>query len=493
MKVVIGGRIGMIENYIEKEIMRQVKLTEYLYECKQLVISDVAKRLDVSFNTIKRDFDRLVFQLEDYIVSYEITKTHMTVWFDTIYTRYDLIKQIYSYSKFLNVCLLYLTDETNYLTIVENEFVSVTKAFQLKKNVEQYFIEIGLLDENKAWLNDEITFRLVTLTVLARKPLNCHTLDKEKMKQSQEFVEKLFFDLANCYEKNDREYTFLTLAVYLTITRYEDHPVQKSSIKYKLEESLTFKKIQTNVKLFFKEYDLDNNELLFLTTIYKNISLNSDSFMTIQLNYQYEREHVIENIREVQSLVFHFEEEFKNNLFSQIIFERPLITFCYSTWNSLQHFLLYRHHYLSEEQLQLLPRIKKIFIQWKEEVWPEPPFIFSDVAIEWFTAQVSSSLIFREKQKRVYFVVAESEEAHIIYRELLIHWLNLDYNMIDSYLYYSVDQLPEYIKRNPHIIICDRSVLAETELDLPNLFPISRYSVGEDLKVILTESLNLIR
>ncbi|WP_241653332.1 hypothetical protein, partial [Enterococcus hirae] len=153
--------------------------------------------------------------------------------------------------------LLYLTDETNYLTIVENEFVSVTKAFQLKKNVEQYFIEIGLLDENKAWLNDEITFRLVTLTVLARKPLNCHTLDKEKMKQSQEFVEKLFFDLANCYEKNDREYTFLTLAVYLTITRYEDHPVQKSSIKYKLEESLTFKKIQTNVKLFFKEYDLD--------------------------------------------------------------------------------------------------------------------------------------------------------------------------------------------------------------------------------------------
>ena len=94
---------------------------------------------------------------------------------------------------FLAFCVFYLSacskikqreyykDENNYLTIVENEFVSVTKAFQLKKNVEQYFIEIGLLDENKAWLNDEITFRLVTLTVLARKPLNCHTLDKEKM------------------------------------------------------------------------------------------------------------------------------------------------------------------------------------------------------------------------------------------------------------------------------------------------------------------------
>ncbi|MDA9430195.1 hypothetical protein B834_2727 [Enterococcus mundtii 1A] len=483
----------MIENYIEKEIMRQVKLTEYLYECKKLVISDVAKRLDVSFNTIKRDFERLIFQLEEYIISYEITKTYMTVWFDSIYTRYDLIKQIYSYSKFLNVCMLYLKGETNYLTVVENEFVSVTKAFQLKRNVEQYFMEIGLLDENRNWLNNEITFRLVTLTVLARNPLNCQTLDKEKMKQAQEFVEKLFFDLANSYEKNDREYTFLTLAVYLTITRYKDHPVQKSSTKYKLEESLTFKKIQVNGQIIFKEYDLNDNELLFLTTIYKNISLNSDSFMTIQLNYQYERKHVIENNREIQSLIFHFEEEFQNSLFSQIIFERPLISFSYSTWNNLQHFLLYRHHYLNEEQLQLLIRIKKVFMQWKEKVWPEPPFIFSDLAIEWFVAQVSSSLIFKEKQKRVYFVVAESEEAHIIYRELLTHWLNLDYNMIDSFLYYSVDQLPEYIKRNPHIIICDRSVLAESELELPNLFPISRYSVSEDLKVILTESLNLIR
>ncbi|NMP59534.1 hypothetical protein HI921_13880 [Enterococcus mundtii] len=192
-------------------------------------------------------------------------------------------------------------------------------------------------------------------------------------------------------------------------------------------------------------------------------------------------------------MIFQFEEEFQNSLFHQMIFERPLITFCYSTWNNVQNFLLYRHHYLNSKQLQLKKTIKKVFQQWKDQVWPEISFTFNDLAIEWFTSQVASSLVFKEKQKRVFFIVAESEESHILYREILNHWLNLDYNTIDSYLYYSVEELPAYINRNPHIIVCDRSVLTPSAADTPNLFPISRFSIREDLKVILSESLNLVK
>lgn len=47
--------------------------------------------------------------------------------------------------------------------------------------------------------------------------------------------------------------------------------------------------------------------------------------------------------------------------------------------------------------------------------------------------------------------------------------------------------------RNPHIIVCDRSVLTPSAANTPNLFPISRYSIREDLKVILSESLNLVK
>ncbi|MFG5498768.1 hypothetical protein ACFJXX_13770, partial [Enterococcus faecalis] len=100
-------------------------------------------------------------------------------------------------------------------------------------------------------------------------------------------------------------------------------------------------------------------------------------------------------------------------------------------------------------------------------------------------------LSFKQQQKRIFFIVAESEESHILYRELLNHWLNLDYNTIDSFLYYSIDELPTYIQKNPYSIVCERSVLFDRGKLMSNLFPISRSSVKRDLKRILTESLNL--
>ena len=65
----------MIEDYIEKDVIRQVKLTEYLYDLKTLYVKEVAKRLNVTFNTIKRDFSKITAILADYIEYSEITST----------------------------------------------------------------------------------------------------------------------------------------------------------------------------------------------------------------------------------------------------------------------------------------------------------------------------------------------------------------------------------------------------------------------------------
>ncbi|MDQ8221005.1 helix-turn-helix domain-containing protein, partial [Enterococcus faecium] len=65
----------MIENYIEKDIIRQVKLTEYLFDLKFLHVKEVAKRLNVTFNTIKRDFSKITDILSEYIEYSDITST----------------------------------------------------------------------------------------------------------------------------------------------------------------------------------------------------------------------------------------------------------------------------------------------------------------------------------------------------------------------------------------------------------------------------------
>ncbi|OTO57147.1 hypothetical protein A5812_002633 [Enterococcus faecium] len=78
----------MIEDYIEKDIIRQVKLTEYLYDLKILYVKEVAKRLNVTFNTIKRDFSKITAILADYIEYSEITSTTIVS-----YTHLDVYKR----------------------------------------------------------------------------------------------------------------------------------------------------------------------------------------------------------------------------------------------------------------------------------------------------------------------------------------------------------------------------------------------------------------
>lgn len=90
----------MIENFIEKDIVRQVKLTEYLYELKTLSVKDVAKRLNVTFNTVKRDFAKINIILEDYIDYHETSSTTIEISFYTAISRYDLIKELYKESRF---------------------------------------------------------------------------------------------------------------------------------------------------------------------------------------------------------------------------------------------------------------------------------------------------------------------------------------------------------------------------------------------------------
>lgn len=73
------GEFKMIEDYIEKDIIRKVKLVEFLFELKELNVSETAERLGVTFNTIKADFQKLVIRLEDDIDYYKMTSSHLLI------------------------------------------------------------------------------------------------------------------------------------------------------------------------------------------------------------------------------------------------------------------------------------------------------------------------------------------------------------------------------------------------------------------------------
>lgn len=50
----------MIDNFIEKDIIRRVKITYVLYECRPVKIGELAENMNASFNTIKKDCQKIV-------------------------------------------------------------------------------------------------------------------------------------------------------------------------------------------------------------------------------------------------------------------------------------------------------------------------------------------------------------------------------------------------------------------------------------------------
>lgn len=482
----------MIEKYIEKEIVRQVKLVEFLYECKKLPLTNLSKRLGASNSTLKRDFDKIVCLLKNDIQSYDVNNVYLAIHFHSTSTRYELVKKIYQQSKFLSVCTRYLLGEEDYLEIVEQEYVSVTTAFRLKRDVEKYLIAAGVLNENQTWTNNERAFRLTVISIWMRYPFEGGVIDEQELEGSEEIVDELLNDLWNGSTVNRREYLLLVLGVYLALKRHHEHPIQEISGNEYLQQSLAFQNLQEKLSLIFEGRQLEESEILFLTSIYKSIEFNAHSYTVVQMNFQYERNYVIEKQKMIQALIFQFEEALQTPLFHQILFERPLILFCYSIWNNLQNYMMYRHHYLNSEQLKLKEKVKNVLIQWKATYWPDEAFVFSELAVEWLTYQISVMLTLKKKNKRVVFIVAESEDSHILFREILSVWLNQEYDMIDPALYYTIDELPEYMKKNPYIIIAERSILRAKEEQREDVFPISIFSLQEDMKKILTANLNVI-
>jgi len=129
----------LIDNFIEKDILRRVKITYVLYECRQIKIGELAANINTSFNTLKKDCQKIASKLADEIVTYSITRSELSFQFKQGISCYELVRKLYSDSLFLNVCYRCLLGKNNYTSIAEEEFISVTKVFNLKKKSERYF------------------------------------------------------------------------------------------------------------------------------------------------------------------------------------------------------------------------------------------------------------------------------------------------------------------------------------------------------------------
>ncbi|MBS6193770.1 helix-turn-helix domain-containing protein [Enterococcus hirae] len=480
----------MIQDYIEKDIVRRVKLVQFLFDLHTLNIVDVSKKLNVTNNTIKADFEKIRVLLSSFIKTDDCTASEITIIFIREISRYELVKKIYTDSKFLNVCARYIQGDSDYLSIVEEEFVSVTKAFSIKKQVEMYFKEV--LGEH--WLDkariSEIRYRFLIISVCMRCDFLSGKFDNEILKKAEILAQKVLDKFLN--KAMERDFLFFKYAVYLAITRQKKNKLIISSYE---EEFICSGLIYCQIKEVFDETAesdanacLGNEELIFLCAIYRTISYNPPSYVFLEMDYKYQKDRLLRNFKSIDILMDLIEKEFRLHLRGNILFELPFFNFIYYSIWDLNYFLFERSIFLSESQVDIKRRLVKVLDTWEVYCEGRVPH-FTSQNIDNLCSRISSILIPEDTTNPIPLViVAEDIYSHINYRENLKRWLSPETVSIDDRLYYTMEDIPTYLFTRPHIIICDRSLWIKKECTREGfLFSISSSTILEDIKhIVLT-------
>lgn len=465
----------MIDKYIEKDIVRQVKVTEYLFELKQIDIQQVADLLGVSRMTIKRDIERILL-LDSRIQLVEEKGVHTTINFWPEATRYELIKKVYNQSYFLKVCYLYLSGERNYLKISEREHISVAKVFSVKKKVEEFFKKVGVMTEDGRFEEDEFKHRLITLTIWMRIDFFQATIDRRILVNAKKIVDQLMKLFSN--ELNSREKHFLTLNVYMALKRNGRNLNFPERVKYVYR-----KEIYIKIRKLLSNYHLNDNEINYLTFMYNLLNHNLTNYYYLEIEYFQIRKRAMQEYPELIELIHQFELTFQRDLAKEPLFEKALWRFLTSLSYNRAMLLVEKNHFITEIQRNFCNKVKALIIEWSQK--NNYVIFLTQSSVETFCLQVQDLLI-QNDMTRIWhiFIVAEDEFSHIVYREWMNRRLNPENMTIDQSLYYSLDQLPAYIDSSSSIIICERSLTSFPfdEYQGVKLFPTSLVSVDEDFQ-----------
>lgn len=276
--------------------------------------------------------------------------------------------------------------------------------------------------------------------------------------------------------------------MYLSILRSHTKKLnftEKELSYYK--RGFIYNQLKDTFSLVFNEIAISSNEVAFLVAIYSILPLNTNSYLTLEMHYEKEREFIIENRPFVKQLIYKLENEFNVSLYNNILFEKPFMNFLCSLWRNMKNFIYNKHYYLDSVQIDVFYKIKDILIDWKNNLQTPYTVEINDTSVEKLCSQIYFSLLQSENKHFICFIVADDSLSHIIYRESIQKWLNKEYINIDSTMYYDLEELPSYISEWPHVIICDRSLIYDNSYSEHRyFFPISKPTIDEDIANILS-------
>lgn len=467
----------MIDNYIEKDIMRRVKITYVLHECGKIKIRDLAENMNTSFHTIKRDCQTIATKLKKEIVFFNISRSDLIFRFKQDISCYELVRKLYADSLFLKICYRYLLNDANYTSISEEEFISVTKVFKLKKDAERFLKDaLGTKTDGTINFENHLKVRYILLTIWMRGiGINDLTTNQYFFK-SKEIARDLGLLLKNNLNKKSQLY--LQYSIFLCLTRKNEKiNIDNETINY-LKTGIIFSSIQN----YFEQNDIElsNENISFISCVYKNMPYNTESYRLIEVDYQYYRNRLLKNYPTIANLIKAFETAFEMDLIGEIEFEKPLIDLVYTTSFGINQYLLNQYYFINKEDVHILNKVRKIINTWVNENI-SAYMTMDDSIILQFSHLIMPVLKRTNKERIPIIIVSKDEYSYMLFRKNLCKIVSENFFFINEEVYYSVEDIPKLFYTIPCFIICERCLLNHKN----NFFlPISINTLTHDLRDI---------
>lgn len=473
----------MIENYIEKDILRQVKLIEYLFEMKSIPLLDLTTNLKVTSLTLKNDLNKILTYLPENSYSSSVKNNTISISFNQPVQRYDITKKIYSQSQFLKTCAKFIQNKTDYLTLVEEEFISITQAFRLKKKTLAYLKRLNLLDNNENInYTNELQLRNFIISIWIRLGIPTEDLDENILKKAKAFV--IHIEDHFKYSLKELEFNILVALSYLLFSR-TNKLVFSSSVELKhITSTFFYLQLEKILIKMFPDISFLQYEIGYFAIYMRIISLNQTNYQFLLEDHDYTQSEMLYKYDELHFLIKKFEIKFNIKLQNNTIFTQALTNLIYSTWLDIQTQFVEKHYYLNKNQIIYKNKVISILNNWSKSY---PKITFNELAINRFCS-LTYSLLGTTKLENTKFcisIVAEDEFSHILFRESLSKWLNNPNIIINNTLYYSIESIELNTKIWTSIILCERSLITNHSLDNIIFFLISRNSVFDDLQLLL--------
>lgn len=468
----------MLDEYIETDILRRVKIIEYLYVHQNVNVRDILNDLSISIQTLRKDIEKVKIQLKDYIEDIHISGGTIQVKFISNYiTDINLMtQQLYGESVFLRLLGRFLNgDHSKQEVLANRENISIANAYKYKKSIENFIDKLRLGDSEKRYRTLMLDIEIKTL--ISRE----YNLDY-KMTQSENIMIALKKNYQSIHLSTLAE-QILIEAIYLVFLRNEEHPMNIQPKEYK-------HLVNDNIFIFFETMFANKNiknsqsEAAYITMIFYLLVQYKDYVVT-QTNQIRHFDNLIESFPDIHRLYISLTSITTHTMIDTLSLKKKLIDTILFIWIGYPFMSC---HYLVDQDDPFLYCIESEFRHWNDNCKKYDLHINKNYLLSFYF--LYSNILLKYNNYYTCNIITSNQEKFTILFNLFYKYLSSSQFKINSSLFYSFNDIPKELLQYPYIIICDRTLYNKEMEEIDNIFPFSLDNIRNDMKNLINTLLD---